>query len=255
MAKDAFYFRHDANSRNDERVLQLRATHGIAGYGTFFALIEMMRESENFSLMRSLCVGTAFSLGVDCDYLTKVIDLCVSIGLFEEKDGVFSAPRLDREMEKMQGKSEKASKSALEMHKRRANAKQTHSERMLKDKTREEKIINKKIDKKDSLKLIEKKEMFHEFVTMTEKEHASLIQKFGEEKATWCIEELGNYKGAHNAKYSSDYMAILSWVVKKYDKILAESSGVGFSEKTKTTLSAMSSFINSGKSSKIGAIT
>ena len=73
--------------------------------------------------------------------------------------------------------------------------------------------INKKIP-------LEKKEQYAEFVSMTEKEHNTLIEKYGEEKTNMCIERLDNYKGSNGKTYKSDYRAILSWVAAEVDKDL-----------------------------------
>ena len=61
---------------------------------------------------------------------------------------------------------------------------------------------------------------FAEFVTMTQQEHDSLVEKFGEKFTEKCIEKLDNYKGADpkKRKYKSDYRAILSWVVDEMKK-------------------------------------
>jgi hypothetical protein len=52
-------------------------------------------------------------------------------------------------------------------------------------------------------------------VTMTEEEYKKLIEKHGQAKTDKMIEVLDNYKGANGKKYTSDYKAILSWVVDK----------------------------------------
>lgn len=45
--KEAYWFRHDSNARNDWKILALRSVYGMEGYGRFWYLIEMMRETEN----------------------------------------------------------------------------------------------------------------------------------------------------------------------------------------------------------------
>jgi len=40
MSKDAYYFSHDANAQDDEKILDLRADYGWEGYGLFWAVIE-----------------------------------------------------------------------------------------------------------------------------------------------------------------------------------------------------------------------
>jgi len=45
--KDAFYFQHDYNARNDEKVLELRSNYGVEGYGLFWMLLESMAETDD----------------------------------------------------------------------------------------------------------------------------------------------------------------------------------------------------------------
>lgn len=62
------------------------------------------------------------------------------------------------------------------------------------------------------------KTAYAENVLMTEAECQKLIDKHGQAATDWMIEALDNYKGAHGKKYTSDYRAILSWVVGKYEE-------------------------------------
>ncbi len=62
------------------------------------------------------------------------------------------------------------------------------------------------------------KTMFAEFVSMTDDEYTSLVAKLGEQGTNRCIEILDNYKGASGKKYSSDYRAILNWVISRYEE-------------------------------------
>jgi len=59
---------------------------------------------------------------------------------------------------------------------------------------------------------------FAENVELTEAEYQRLIEKHGQAAADQMIEILDNYKGAHGRNYVSDYRAILSWVVGKYEE-------------------------------------
>jgi hypothetical protein len=62
------------------------------------------------------------------------------------------------------------------------------------------------------------KVQYAEFVTMTEKEYTTLVEKHGEGKTREIIEILDNYKGSKGETYKSDYRAILSWVIKRWDE-------------------------------------
>ena len=48
MGKDAYYFSHDSNARNDENMIPLRIKYGYEGYGHYFAILEVMRESTDY---------------------------------------------------------------------------------------------------------------------------------------------------------------------------------------------------------------
>ena len=82
MAKEAYYFSHDANARNDEKVLMLRAEHGMEGYGIYWALLEMMFESTDTTLSHDKLRGLSVSYNVDITLLESVINTCISERLF-----------------------------------------------------------------------------------------------------------------------------------------------------------------------------
>lgn len=77
------------------------------------------------------------------------------------------------------------------------------------------KETKKEVKPKEPEEIPEIKLKYAEFVTMTEKEHNSLLSKFGEEITLKAIEILNNYKGSNGKKYKSDYLATLSWVIDK----------------------------------------
>jgi len=48
MEKDAFYFPHFCNARNDRKIKRLRKELGIEGYGIFFMVLEVLREQTDY---------------------------------------------------------------------------------------------------------------------------------------------------------------------------------------------------------------
>lgn len=62
------------------------------------------------------------------------------------------------------------------------------------------------------------KNSYAEFVTLTSDEYSKLVEEFGENATKRMIEILDNYKGSSGKKYSSDYRAILNWVVGRYNE-------------------------------------
>ena len=50
MAKEAYYFSHDANARNDPKICAMRQEFGAEGYGWYWVLVEMLREQDDYRL-------------------------------------------------------------------------------------------------------------------------------------------------------------------------------------------------------------
>ena len=44
--KESFYFSHDYNARNDQKILMLRGKFGNEGYALFFYILETMAEES-----------------------------------------------------------------------------------------------------------------------------------------------------------------------------------------------------------------
>lgn len=78
MGKDAYYFPHDSNARNDEKIIAVRMKYGIEGYGIYFAILEKLRESADYKCVKDYN-NIAFDLRVDA---SKVKDIIENFGLF-----------------------------------------------------------------------------------------------------------------------------------------------------------------------------
>lgn len=94
MAKETFYFTHDYNARNDDKVLELRSIHGAEGYGVFWMVVETMAENSNGGIKVSLIGGLSLGYGVAKDTLMGIFNTCIKIGLFYEKDGFYFSKRM-----------------------------------------------------------------------------------------------------------------------------------------------------------------
>lgn len=114
--KEAYYFSHDCNARNDEKILMLRYEHGWHGYGLYWALIEMMFEDSDTRLSLSRLPGIACGLNVTVENLEAFIDGCVGFGLFCKDDDYFWSDSLIRRktlyLEAIEKKSEIGKKAA-----------------------------------------------------------------------------------------------------------------------------------------------
>ena len=108
MKKEAYYFSHDSNARDDPKILQLRMEMGWEGYGLFWAIIEMLRNESDFR-MRTHYKGIAFALQTHEDSIKRLIN---EFDLFETDQQYFWSESLIKRMELKEERSEKARESA-----------------------------------------------------------------------------------------------------------------------------------------------
>lgn len=94
-SKDAFYFSHDSNARNDIKIITLRRKLGMAGYGLYWCIIEILREQANYKMRLSAIDDIAFNLGVTSD---QVNDIIRGYDLFKIEDELFYSESLIRRM-------------------------------------------------------------------------------------------------------------------------------------------------------------
>ena len=108
MAKDTFYFPHDYNSRNDEKIKFLIRKHGMLGYGLFWSIVEDLYNNAN--ALRIDYDGIAFDHRVDAELVKSVIN---DFGLFEFDGDNFGSFSIERRLNERNAKSKKALESAL----------------------------------------------------------------------------------------------------------------------------------------------
>lgn len=151
--KEAYYFSHDSNSRNDPKLITLCETHGLIGYACFFILIEMLREQSDFKISKKLEPSIfnewqRYSIAIGMPEGTEIeamsghkarIDCCsiltdmVALGLVSDDGEHYFSPSLMNRMEaykSMQIKRSEAGRRGAESRygKRIASAWQSHSD-------------------------------------------------------------------------------------------------------------------------------
>lgn len=100
--KDVYWFKHDANARRDQKILMMRSVYGMEGYGWYWAIIELMREADDYSISltgKYALQALAGELEVDQARLKEYVKDCISeFGLFESDGESFWSPSLLRRM-------------------------------------------------------------------------------------------------------------------------------------------------------------
>jgi len=173
--KDAYYFSHDSNARNDQRIIKLRRKLGAEGYGIYFMLIEILRDQVGYrlGLDDDILENISYDLRVDME---KVEDIVLNYELFhidrsEGLPGNFYSVSLKRRMEKMDLLKQKRMLAGQKGGIASANVKQTLSKAQPLDYT----ILNKtKPNKIKERNILFKKQVF-EFSEQFDK---SLLNEF-----------------------------------------------------------------------------
>jgi hypothetical protein len=104
MNKDAYYFSHDSNSRNDLKIKSLIRNSGFEGYGRFWVIIEILREQTEYKLSHDTETyeTLAEELRITHDEAKAFVELCIKRYKLLTSDGeCFYSESLIRRMEKM----------------------------------------------------------------------------------------------------------------------------------------------------------
>jgi hypothetical protein len=114
MPKDTFYFSHDYNARNDEKIKRLIRKHGMQGYGVFWSIVEDLYNNAN--ALRTDYEGIAYDYRIDVSIVRSVIN---DFDLFVFDAEHFGSLSVQKRIDERDSKSVKARESA---HKRWTNA-------------------------------------------------------------------------------------------------------------------------------------
>ena len=94
-SKDAYYFSHDSNARNDLKIIKLRRKLGNAGYGCYWCIIEVLREQAGFKMPLSSLDDLAFQIGEPIEFVNEIIK---SFDLFKIDNEHFYSESLIKRM-------------------------------------------------------------------------------------------------------------------------------------------------------------
>ncbi|GGJ48869.1 DUF4373 domain-containing protein [Virgibacillus salexigens] len=216
MAKETYYFSHDANARNDEKILMLRADHGWTGYGVYWALLEMMFENSDTKLSHDKIKGIAVSYNIDITVLKDVINTCISEGLFvSDGDKFWSESLINRKSKYLDLKKKKSEAGKKGMQKRWA--KQQSDNTVITDDNKQDNSVisenNKGKESKGNKSKVNKKR-YHDNVLLTDDEYKRLVKDYGTTIVDSKIEDLDNYIGSKGKRYKDHNKTLRMWLKK-----------------------------------------
>lgn len=218
MAKDAYYFSHDSNAKDDPKCVLMIEQLGLEGYGIYWVLIEMLRDQPNYKYPLALIPAISRRYNTTSEKMKTVVN---NYGLFEIDDNDFFSLSLLERMEHLDHKRKVASfagkKSA---EKRLLNAGSTDVQQAFNDrstiKVKESKVKESKV-KNIKPEIIKK--LFGEKVLLSEPEYAKLVVQHGETETNEMIAILDNWycqKGKPPNKSDYHTMVGAGWVLKRF---------------------------------------
>ena len=174
MAKDAYYFSHDSNAKDDPKCMLLIEELQLEGYGIYWLLVEVLREQENYKYPLRMVPVLARKFLTTKEKMLAVIykyDLFVV-----ENEEFFYSESLNRRMGLMNDKREQARlagkksgearrNKALE-YKKEINTTSTDVQQTFNDSStdaeqlKESKVKESKVKEKKEIKIEETKEEF-----------------------------------------------------------------------------------------------
>lgn len=228
MAKDAYYFPHDSNAKDDPKCVMLIEELQLEGYGIYWILIETLREQPNFKYPMKLIPALARRYFTTKEKMTAVIK---GYDLFEiEEDEFFYSESLLRRMEIVNEKREKAKlagKKSGEVRRLKAltsdNIK-TVNEQMLNGCSTdvEQKVNNKRKEKEIKENKIKEEDIYmrHFHLILTKEEYEDLLTVYKKRCVDEMIETVRTYSKEYLKKYSNFKAVIHNWIKKIPDSKL-----------------------------------
>jgi hypothetical protein len=204
MAKDAYYFSHDSNAKDDPKCVLLIEQLGLEGYGIFWMLIETLRDQPGYKYPIALISALARRYNTTAEKVKTVVN---SYGLFTVDEQDFFSLSLMRRMEHLDYKRELA----------RIAGKKSAEKRLLLNSgsTDVQPTFNEgstsKVNK-SKVKESKKKDIYIscQHLSMTEEEYKKLVEAYGEETVKDKLDYAENY--AKLKKYKSLYKTLNNWL-------------------------------------------
>lgn len=118
MNKDAYYFPHDSNAKDDPKCVLLIEQLGMEGYGIYWMLIETLRDQPGYRYPVALLPALARRYNTTVE---KVKTVVYNYDLFiVEGDEIFFSQSLIDRMIPLEHKREQARKAGLKSAEKRA---------------------------------------------------------------------------------------------------------------------------------------
>jgi hypothetical protein len=109
MKKDAYYFPHFSNARNDAKLIKIRRVLGLEGYAIYFMLLEILREQTDFKYPLNGIDDLSFEWHTSKE---KIYSVITQFELFQVDEKNFFSAKLIYYLQPYLEKTERAKNAA-----------------------------------------------------------------------------------------------------------------------------------------------
>ena len=220
--KDAYYFPHFSNARQDKKLRRVRKELGVEGYGIYFMILETLRDQEDFSYTVDDIDLLADDFGTSEQKIRTVI---ANYGLFAfSEDGkMFTSERFIQYMQPYLEKRERARAAALKRW-GYANADANAYANALPEQCKESKVNKSKVKESRAPRADAHIEGF----PINQTTHDKLVEEYGISTILHYYTTISDYVASKGKKDYADYSATArQWIKRDIEQ------GKGPKKKTK----------------------
>ena len=112
MKDNAITFPHDCKARNNSKIVKIRIKYGYEGYGWYFAILELLRDTPSYTYENDTDT-LKYCLGISSDNFDDFFDLCFEVGLLQDcEDGThFTCENLKKSISRTNNMAAKSCRS------------------------------------------------------------------------------------------------------------------------------------------------
>lgn len=255
MSKKTYYFSHDSNARNDEKILAVRMRHKAEGYGAYFMILERLMESTNYTSIKDYNI-IAFDLRVGAELVKSIVEDFNLFIISEDGKSFYSNSFMERmepldNMRKQRVEAGKKSAAKRIENQQKLNKSETTVKRPLNENpTKESKVKESKVKESRNENILfseTQKESFNKFLKFI-KDKASNVSRMKEpftiaeflklkeiystEQISDMLLKMHNYKPLLT-KNNSAYLTFLNWQKRDNQSAIPEGRTENYSERLK----------------------
>lgn len=199
--KSTLYIKHDLYAVTDIKIMKLIEKFHEAGYGVWWAIVELLSQEQAHSISKELLVSNVKTVlrAKNATTISAVIDFCVELGMLKENEGLIFNERIIRQCDDFEKISKQNSENCKKRWEDEKKAKETnendtvvYENDTVVENGNTNKIKENKINKrKEYISFVQEcyknscSEKFPKLIKMSDVREAhcyNLVEKFGKDK-------------------------------------------------------------------------